>query len=538
MKKAFGVFVGLPLGVKLELILYPLFLFWRMPIAWSKSLWKARVLLNGQWHRYMGFHPHNAINSLFYRTQWLNIDRYGRNGVSPVIGLGAHPLKNWFHLALPASYIYANAGAVTTLLGTLVWILSHLIWMDMADPIWVLLVTATLLLSSTAYAMAFARQNYQILGWMWLPIALYAVTNDQLLLASMAWLAGAMAGITAVFFAVPVLGAIALLNESWLPFVTLLPAIILTASRFLPLVRGGGLGGVLLNIAKLIGATSSKVRYHRGMNKLGIVTIYFFVLYLGASMLLWVVAKEPPVLTLLGAALFMINQRFFRVADEQSLIVLNVSLWTFELLMHPMDWVLLIIFWLVASPSGVFLSIQQLSKETQSLPILINAPFDHKEILDRLKSFFIPVNSGESVYFGFSDPNGIYANIFNGYRVIHEAPLYVAAEKGVHLLPDWYAVMETNYQGAPQCWGRSAEEVLDNVKRWGATHAVVYQESGTELEPEWKDHFCTVGTFDWGDFVPHLRGVRLWPKDLPAPKWFLLKPAANIRSMTCSSADR
>ena len=60
----------------------------------------------------MGFHPHNAINSLFYRTQWINLDRYGRSQHSPVLGLGDYPLKNWFHLSLPASLKFMRMRAL------------------------------------------------------------------------------------------------------------------------------------------------------------------------------------------------------------------------------------------------------------------------------------------------------------------------------------------------------------------------------------------------------------------------------------------
>ena len=26
-----------------------------MPVAWIKSIWEARILLKGQWHKYMDF---------------------------------------------------------------------------------------------------------------------------------------------------------------------------------------------------------------------------------------------------------------------------------------------------------------------------------------------------------------------------------------------------------------------------------------------------------------------------------------------------
>jgi hypothetical protein len=529
IKKAVTTFKQLPWGTKLELFFYPIFLIWRMPIAWTKSLWEARILLNGQWHRYMGFHPKNAINSLFYRTQWINLDRYGRKGVSPILGLGQYPLKNWFHLSLLSSYIYANAGAVTTLLGTLFWVFSHLIWIDSVGPLHVLVITMILFFSTTAYAMAFARQNYQILGWMWLPMALYGVSSEQWALASFAWFAAGMAGITPVFFAVPIMIMMSLMSESWLPILVLIPALILTASRLLPLILEGGLSSALTNIAKMIGMTQRKVRYNREMNRLGIFTLYFFGLYLFSSLIFWWMSDSPPILLLLGALLFLINQRFLRVADEQSLIVLVSSLFVFTSMQFDAQWLTLVTLWIALSPMGFFLSIQQLKEESGVTKVLINAPFDFTKLQAGLNAFLAPVPEGQRIYFAFNDPDNRYSNIFDGYRVIHEAALCLAADKEVHIFPDWYAVAETNFEGAAQCWGRSVREVVSNCERWDANYAIIYQEAGSNIDPLWLDGFQCLSEFDWADYLHFLRGACLWPKDKPTPKFFLLR-RSGLRS--------
>jgi hypothetical protein len=519
IKKAVTTFKQMPWGTKLELFFYPILLIWRMPIAWTKSLWEARILLNGRWHRYMGFHPQIAINSLFYRTQWINLDRYGRKGVSPILGLGQYPLKNWFHLSLLSSYIYANAGAVTTLLGTLFWVFSHLIWIDSVGSLHVLVITMILFFSTTAYAMAFARQNYQILGWMWLPMALYGVSSEQWALAAFAWFAAGMAGITPVFFAVPIMIMMSLMSESWLPILVLIPALILTASRLLPLILEGGLSSALTNTAKMIGMTQRKVRYNREMNRWSIFTLYFFSLYAISALALWWVTDQLPALLLLGAGLFLVNQRFFRVADEQSVLILNVTLWALVVMQNQGSWLLPAIFWLAASPLGVLLAIQSRSR----LEMLVNQPFDTEAVLQKLRNLVSEVLPGEVVYCAFGDPNGRYSNIFDGYRIIHESVLCVAAEKGIHAFPDWYAVAETNYEGAPQCWGRSVDAVVTNCAHWDADYALIYQAAGTEIDEKWLHQFEVIGSVDWADITPASSDVQLWSAENPTPKWFLLK---------------
>lgn len=516
-------FLELPLKLKIELLFYPVFLLYRMPIAWFQSLWEARVLLDGRWSRYMGFNPNKSINSMFYRTLWTNIQRYGRTRNSPVIGLGDYPLKNWFHLSLPAIYFYANAGAVTPLIATLVWVLSHLVWIETVEPWWAIAITAVMLFSSTAYAMAFARQNYQMLGWMWLPLALFFTEDGAHMLAAFAWFATGLSGITPVFFAVPIVAALAVISsDPWLPLV-LLPAIAHAAFRFLPLATSGGISRSLINVAKMIGVTKKKVRYDRGMQRLGLMTLYFTALYLVSAILMSMALGDVAILPLVGAILFLINQRLFRVADEQSLIVITTTLFAFTAIQAEPTWLAMIALWLAVNPMAFWLSVQRLSPNGGDGKILVHAPFDHSEIESGLEEFLKPVAPGERIYTAFDDPNGQYGNIFDGYRVLHEFPLQVASKREVHLFPDWWAVAETNYEGAPQCWGRSAAEVEDNCERWGADYAIVYQKSGTRLSEKWDDAFEKVSEFDWAHYQHLFRGVKLWPDDRPTPKWFLLR---------------
>lgn len=517
-------FFSLSRQVQIELLFYPIFLLYRMPIAWCKSLWGARILLNGQWSRFMGFHPRNAINSFFYRTQWININRYGRKGNSPVIGLGNYPLKNWFHLSLPASYIYATAGAVTTLASTLVWVFSHFIWLGSVQIWWGILVITILFFSSTAYSMAFARQNYQMLGWMLLPSALFFSVEGLYIPATFAWFFAGLAGVTPIFFAILIILTLAMINSDYVLLLVILPALVNVLLRLKPLLLDGGVSQAMINTAKLIGVTQREVRYSRGMQRLHPFSLYFVVLYAICSILMSIDLNLNAPLVFLPALIFFINERFFRVADEQSLIVVAVSLFTYTAIQSEPSWLMLLAFWLAINPLGFLLSIQRFTKDKGiETEILVNPPFDHTPLEIGMQEFFRQVQSGQKVYFAYEDPLGRYSNIFDGYRVIHELPLQIASKNEIHLFPDWWAVSETNYRDAPQCWGRSIKEILDNCYRWNANFVIIYQETNTKLSAKWLDHFDLLSEFDWGDYEYLLRGVALWSEGKSTPKWFLLK---------------
>src|SRR5689334_12319683 len=119
-----------------EVVLSPLLTPLLLDPAWLHSLWLARSLLGGQWHRYRGFTPLNALTSFFYASQWLNISRFGIRGRSPLVGMGDYPLSRWFHVSFLSSCLYAHAGAVCTLGGTLVWVAMHLAWAGSAGLAW------------------------------------------------------------------------------------------------------------------------------------------------------------------------------------------------------------------------------------------------------------------------------------------------------------------------------------------------------------------------------------------------------------------
>ena len=514
---------------KVSLILYPCLLFFMMPVAWIKSIWEARILLKGGWHKYMGFHPLNSINSLFYRTQWINLKRFGRNGRSPLIGLGDFPLWKWFHLSYIGSFFYAHAAPVITLLGSLFWVFSHVVWMTEKNTYWSISLSLTLLFSSTCYAMAFARQNYQILGWMFFPLTLFFLNSGDLIGVSLSLFFTGFGAITPIFFAFPIVFYFSIcFIDPWI-LATLVPVIIVISIRFFTMLASKSFLVSLNETAKLIGLSSRKVRYNREMSKVSNYTIYFLIIFSIGTLFLSFASDVFPTLAVFGIIAFFVNQRLLRVADEESMIMLFLSLFAFYVIQQEYNLLAISALWLVASPLPVFLSVQEPLSKMKFGRIIVNPPFDHSKLESGFDKFFSSVREGESVYFAFSDPKGKYQNCFDGYRHILEMPLYVAAKNGFHLFPDWYAVSQTNYLGAPNCWGRNQEKVSENMDRWHAKFAVIYQDSETDLEKKWLNHYDLLSTFDWKEYLPMFRGVKMWSTSSVTPKWFLLK---SIKDMT------
>jgi len=510
-------------NIDIYLITYPFVLMIQMPIAWFKTLMRSLILFNGCWSRFMGYNPNNALNSLFYRTQLINIDRYGKNGTSPHIGLGDFPIRRWFHLSLFSSYIYAHAGTVTTLIGAIFWASSHIIWFQRRDLASIITLTVVLILSSTTYSFAFSRQNYQILSWMWIPVALYSMLSLDWVIASFSWFIAAIFGITSALFAIPIALFIAIDTQTIPPVLSILPAIAVVIIQMNSLLRTPNSLISLNNTAKLIGLTRKHVKYNRFHGFIGFTTIYYILIYLFATVVLWYIDQTIPKLAIVGLILFVINQAFVRVADIQSVNLLFISLFICSISHEANYWSSIPLLWLVASVHPVVLGIM----DKKSNNIQVYEPFDHTDLEIQLTAFMQPLNTENRVIFAFSNPNN-YNDIFDRYRILIELPLYIASKRAIHLMPDWYAVMDTNYIDAPNIWGRSIDDVIKNLHRWNASHVIIYESANTPLEPQWTDHFDHLSTFSWIPYTNILRDHRIIPDDLDVPVWYLLKYRPDI----------
>ena len=54
-----------------------------------------------------------------------------------------------------------------------------------------------------------------------------------------------------------------------------------------------------------------------------------------------------------------------------------------------------------------------------------------------MNAFLEPVKQSEKLFMAFDNPNGLYEKVFDGYRVLLELPLYVAATQEINYTSDW-----------------------------------------------------------------------------------------------------
>lgn len=476
----------------LQLATYPLILLAIMPLAWAKSLWRSRILLRGRWDLYMGFDPLSSLNNLFYRTQWENLRRFGTNSNSPFVGTGEYPLSRWFHLSLMSSYLYSNAGAVTMLAGSIVTFLSVIFFIEVQVWWWVSLAACLTLVSPTAFAMAFYRQNYQILGWVWIPSALYALHSGQWVLATFLLLTSASFAVTPfLLILVPVsVGLVGSPNiELFICLLLTLIFIFIILTR--PWKRIETLQGWKL-FGMQIGTFGRRTaRYRRTSMKLHLPLVFVLATYGTATMLLWTANRSIPWPLVLALILTLVNERLCRIADFQSLVMLLSVVLVILVLLNPPSLVTIFALWFALATPPTLLGVN-VDGSVLSLRVRPVQPFSHDVILNRFRRVFERMPPLGTTLMVFRDPEGIYENVFDGFRRLIEAPILVGMEFDRRVIPDWYFIAETNREGAPDVWCKTWGQVESKVKEYCADSVIIFSVEGRNVLEGSQQTFTTV----------------------------------------------
>jgi len=472
------LFTKVSLSESLQFLTYPIVLLVVMPRVWFQSLWRSRNLLQGRWDLYMGFDPLSSLNNLFYRTQWENLRRFGTNGHSPFVGTGDYPLARWFHLSLISSYLYSNAGAVTMLAGSIVTFLSLIFFIEVQVWWWVLLAVCLTLVSPTAFAMAFYRQNYQILGWMWIPGALYALHSGQWVLATLLLLTSASFAVTPfLLMLVPV--SVGLVGSPSIELCVCLLITVIFASIVLirPWKRAEPRQGWRLFGVQIGTFGRRTARYRRTSMKLHLPLQFVLVTYGLVTVLLWMANSSIPWSLVLALILTVVNERLCRVADFQSLVMLLSVVLVTLVLLYPPSFVTMFALWFALATPPTMLGVK-VDGSLLSLRVRPVQPFSHDVILNRFRRVFARMPPVGTTLMIFRDPAGIYENVFDGFRRLIETPILVGMEFDRRVFPDWYFIAETNQEGAPDVWCQTWDQVKSKVKEYNADSVIVFSAEG------------------------------------------------------------
>jgi len=519
-------------SIKRELILfpfYPILLLLTSPFVLILSLFNLRVLGNGRWGDFCMFTSVHGINRLYVLSSAIALYRYGRRGRCPYLGDGDFELSRWFFYSLPSLYIFSIAPNISVVFGLFFLVLSHFIWIKDTNLHVLLSVFFLSPISSLFYA-NMVLQNYNILGWMFYPPFIYGLLTKNLLISSVFFFLSSFGGATQVFVGNIICILYSIYSGWYEGIVCVLPANLKFLMHFFPMLSTENKSSTynkrkipdfILYPLRGIGFVRGKTKYKRPVvfsPFMFIILVYFITIFGQFSFFSFFFNRYFTLFTIIGIIIFFFNfTSIWRFADIQTLYILMLIFISAEFIFQG-DIRLLPSYWIAISPLPLLLGVPG-KKLTFFLRPL--KPFYIKEIIEKVDEFMkVPKNS--RVFFAFDDPQRNYNKIFDGYRVLLEVPIFVGVRRGFLVMPNWHMVFKYNKEGDPDFWGRSPDEVIQNMNRWNCDFCVIYEGEGEKIDlEEWrKKGFEVISEFDWHEFrekdEEFMYGYKL-------PKWFLLK---------------
>ena len=507
------------------------------PLSLVQTLLNCRVLLQGRWSSYTGFSSAPAFLKLFYSVQANNLQRHGLHGTSNTIGTGKYRMKAFWYQSMLGITMQDRLGSVVTVLaGMSIWVVSHSVWLAGSPSPLLGLLTVFLAASTTNFfGNTFDRQNYNALGWAVFPIIIWSTLQHQIWILAVTLLVASFLSIT-----VTLMGAVVVLVVAVLEVNFLLPAVIvLPAMKFLVDLMAGEIAGgkdLLASVKRLlatIGAHPS-AKYRRPV-RVGYVAVLALVLsafpvavYLTGATTQTLSPLELSGLALLPVVWLVVNQtRLIRLADVQSVMMLFLSVSAAIVLAAP-SIVLVAVFWVVNSNPLIAMLLFEFDLPWPKMLAHAPAvrPFDIQPYLDDIDDFLKPVASGERLWLAFSDPGNDYNQLFDGLSTVYQALSYRADARLIHALPDWYCVMEHNYEGAQDIWGREPNSVSSHMAAWNARYALIYRRGAEYSEDYWTSNgFSVIGRMSWDRLARSVPHSPVLPPD--RLEWWLIEARGN-----------
>jgi hypothetical protein len=504
----------------IHFLIYPFKSIFSNTIALIKSLFNIFSCIDGNaTGRYRMFNAENAINFYWYDTLGYNISKFGKKKYSNTITHEPYLVGRWFHISKFSISIFNKSNLFTVFFSWLLILFSMTLFANEKSTLMIVLIIMMTSLGSNYYSQM-VLQNYNIIGWSFFPLFIWSLDSGQHYLLSIILVLFFLSSITVYTISVFYFVVMAMINN-WVLYIDLLvvlPSIILAVGRLYPLMKSRVLNNQINKVFGAIGFFDKQtIKYSRkAEKKLTLSTAFRITSYgiFGLSVSFY--NQSIPLYFIMAYSLLILNQLFARFADKQSIDMLILIVCVYYLFQKE-NFILLGLYWIfVANPIPYLFNTH---KKDNIYEVAIMQPFDSRPIIEAFNKFYYNIKEGSRVLFAFNDPMDDYNSIYDGYRHLMEPAHFFANKKSILVFPHLWAVVDLNYHGAPNIWGRSLKAVNENSSLWKMDYLVYYRLRNEPLPMFLNEKFEFISNLDWNDYLNayDLTGV----KELPI--WYMLK---------------
>lgn len=443
---------------------YPILLPFFMIHDTSKSIYNIirELVTKHDWKYLSGNHQLNAYAQFFYYIQYYNIKKFGRFGISNLLGGGNFSLKKLFHLTPLSLKLQSTFGTTFIMFFAMCFWLFSWVFLYYDNPNLYML---TIIFFSTLFFATFIEvQNYNILGWMLYPIFLTYLANQDYVFLTILLFFISLLSFTAFFVAtIFVFVSSFYFNNYFLIFMPLFGVIVVGVPVFFSFLNKS-----VFEVLKCIGSVDRAKYSMKNWKKLTIVKSYMIIIILQYILVYYSFNgfNYELLLLIIAFILYINNELFIRFADQQTFYILFITLIMFSVLeLNSIDCILFISFFIANYPVYALLANVKVTNNSLIRPFS-RKPYFTKNCIEAMSSMFSVIPSYSRILVAYKNPEGQYSNIFNGHGVFNEPLQYAANINDLCIFPDLYMVISNNTEDSDESfWVNSEDEAFFYMKK-------------------------------------------------------------------------
>lgn len=488
----------------LRVLFSPVTTIFLTPFIFFKTIYNSRTLIHEKWIKYPHFAPETSFVSVFYWSAIENLFRYGLKGRTKYMGNGNFHLSHFFYHTFLSLHFYKVAGAFMLLSCMLFWIFAQFIWLfnpEVEASILTLILTFALG-SSTFYGLTFCKQNYNVLGWVFFPIIIFALYNNCNIVLLLFLILISFGSFTATFISCLISTVFFILTGKIHLLILIVPTILkILIFHIMPCRKE--LRKIVIRIISTISGRGKKIKYKRSKTSKEILGIFYYtILYLQFIIISYLFLGEIDLILLLAFFIFILNNLIFRFADYQSIYTMMATICIASSIINFCPQVLISLL-IVLNPLPILIGFDKIQGVFEIPKVL--KPFDISEIFDSVEEFILMIPKEETLTMNFNNPHGDYGKIFDGLNSQREVFGYIATKHKRLFYPDSYCVYQDNSNELSKniVWGRENEQIHQLLDSTKANYTIFYSkiENGHKaIKANKLIGFKCISTFDWGKF--------------------------------------
>ena len=420
----------------------------QMPFVWFYYFAQGlRYFFNRKIQAY-SYIPRNSMNCLFYSEQLVN-------------NLSSTSKRNIFWISPIILKFYAKYKYRIPLICTPLVFVSLPMLFQTSSISRTIFAILMIIVSNLSFFITYLNMNYQVIGWILIPVAMGLKSQDQVLFSSIILFISLYFTITPGVLTFPIMFLYP--NNSPIFLIPYLMVFSLFIYRiFKSDTKQVGLKN-LKAITSLIGVFKKNTLYKRTSGISSILHSYHYAILLFFFIIAVLNEKENATLILVLLLINLINDNFVRICDKENLFLLGIINLYYFIDLNNGSFIDLVLFYMFLNPPiGIIQN--NIYARSRFTRIKRLKPYDFSIFINEVSDFF-KAHKNKTFFVIYKNPSGSYDRLFDNMDYLQCALSYCARLHNVSLFPNWYSVSSEMADHGESIWCNSIDELGYILKR-------------------------------------------------------------------------